>query len=245
MRRAPHKKMLGHLHDAGNAVTLASYPRMPVTAFLASGLECFRFPPGFPFRSHETLMDARFLKSATDVSRLGDCHSEVAFVGRSNVGKSSLLNALVRQKQLARTSKTPGRTREINVFLAGPDRWIVDLPGYGYAKRPAKERSAWQGMIERYLTTRETLRMIFVLVDAEVGPTPLDLQMIEWLESIDRDYCIVATKSDRVKASRQHAQRRDVAAVLGLTAPDIAWVSSSTGTGIDDLRREVAEILST
>jgi GTP-binding protein len=188
-------------------------------------------------------MDVRFLKSATDVSQLGACHAEVAFVGRSNVGKSSLLNALVRRKQLARVSKTPGRTREINVFLTGPDRWIVDLPGYGYAKVSAKERSAWQGMLEGYLTTRETLRVIFVLVDAEVGPTPLDHQMIEWLQSIDRDYRVVATKADRVKSSRQLAQRRDVAAVLGLTAPDIAWVSSSTGTGIDELRREVAEIL--
>jgi len=188
-------------------------------------------------------MDARFLKSATHVSQLGACHAEVAFVGRSNVGKSSLLNALVRQKQLARTSKTPGRTREINVFVTGADRWIVDLPGYGYAKVSAKERSAWQNMIEGYLMTRETLRMIFVLVDAEVGPTPLDQQMIEWLQSINRDYRVVATKSDRVKASRLHAQRRDVAEVLGLTAIDIAWVSASKGTGIDELRREVAEIL--
>jgi len=188
-------------------------------------------------------MDARFLKSATHVSQLGACHSEVAFAGRSNVGKSSLLNALVRRKQLARVSKTPGRTREINVFLIGPDRWMVDLPGYGYAKGPAKERAAWKGMLEGYVTTRSTLRMIFVLVDAEVGPTPLDHQMIEWLQSIDRDYRVVATKSDRVKASRRVAQQRNVAAVLGLTIPDIAWVSSSTGTGIDELRREVAEIL--
>mgnify|MGYP003694292377 CR=1 FL=1 len=107
----------------------------------------------------------------------------------------------------------------------------------GTPSGPAKERSAWKGMLEGYLTTRETLRVIFVLVDAEVGPTPLDHQMIEWLQSIDRDYRVVAAKSDRVKASRQLAQRRDVAAVLGLTTPDIAWVSSSTGMGIDELRR--------
>lgn len=189
------------------------------------------------------LMDVRFLKSATDVSQLGACHAEVAFVGRSNVGKSSLLNALARRKHLARASKTPGRTREINVFVTGPDRWIVDLPGYGYAKVPAKQRHAWLGMLEGYLATRDTLRVIFVLVDAEVGPTPLDHQMIEWLQSVDRDYRVVATKSDRVKPSRQIAQRRDVAAALGLMPPDIAWVSSSTGTGIDELRREVTEIL--
>jgi GTP-binding protein len=189
------------------------------------------------------LTDVRFLKSATDVSQLGACHAEVAFVGRSNVGKSSLLNALARRKKLARVSQTPGRTREVNVFLTGQDRWIVDLPGYGYAKGPAKERSEWQGMLEGYLTTRETLRVIFVLVDAEVGPTPLDHQMIEWLQSIGRDYRVVAAKSDRVKAGRQLARRGDIAAALGLAAPNIAWVSSSTGTGIDELRREVAEIL--
>ncbi len=191
----------------------------------------------------QPLTDARFLVSASDARTLGVCHAEVAFVGRSNVGKSSLLNALANQRQLARVSKTPGRTRLINVFLTGPDRWIVDLPGYGFATGPAKERAGWQAMIAGYLTGRPTLRMVYQLVDAEVGPTRLDHQTLDWLRSQDLPIRVVATKADQVKPSRQLAQRRDVAAALGLQPPDIAWVSAAKGTGIADLRKEVAGIL--
>jgi len=189
------------------------------------------------------LHDLKFVTSASDVKQLGVCHAEVAFVGRSNVGKSSLLNALAMQTQLARVSKTPGRTRLINVFLTGPDRWVVDLPGYGYAAGPKAESDTWRAMIEGYLTGRRSLRMVFVLVDAEVGPTKLDHQMIDWLRHSELPCRIVATKADQVKPSRQLAQRRDVAAAFGLQAGDIAWASSSKGTGIADLRKEVAALL--
>ncbi|MDP2874953.1 MAG: ribosome biogenesis GTP-binding protein YihA/YsxC [Holophaga sp.] len=191
----------------------------------------------------QPLHDLKFVTSASDVKQLGVCHAEVAFVGRSNVGKSSLLNALAMQTQLARVSKTPGRTRLINVFLTGPDRWVVDLPGYGYAGGPKAEKATWSAMIEGYLTGRRTLRMVFVLVDAQVGPTKLDHQMIDWLRHAELPCRIVATKADQVKPSRQLAQRRDVAADLGLAPGDIAWASSSKGTGIVDLRKEVASLL--
>ena len=191
----------------------------------------------------QPLKDTQFVTSAASVQQLGSAHAEVAFVGRSNVGKSSLLNALCFQKGLAKTSKTPGRTRLINVFVTGTDRWIVDLPGYGFALGPAKERETWQAMIEGYLTGRKSLRMVYVLVDAEVGPTKLDHQMLDWLRSVDLPYRIVATKCDQVKSSRQLAQRRDVAAVLGLQTTDIAWVSAEKGTGIPDLRMEIAGML--
>jgi len=191
----------------------------------------------------QPLHDTRFLTSATDFRRLGVCHAEVAFVGRSNVGKSSLLNTLAGQKQLARVSKTPGRTRLINVFLTGMDRWIVDLPGYGFASGPREESDTWREMIEGYLQGRKSLCMVFVLVDAEVGPTKLDHQMVDWLRSMDLPCRIVATKVDQVKPSRQLAQRRDVAAAMNLQAQDIAWVSSTKGTGLPELRKEIAVLL--
>ena len=189
------------------------------------------------------LFDARFLTSASDMKQLGVCHAEVAFIGRSNVGKSSLLNALTNHKQLARVSKTPGRTRLINVFLTGKDRWIVGLPGYGFATGPAKERAGWEQMISGYLTGRKTLRMVFVLVDAEVGPTKLDLQTLDWLRSMDLPFRIVATKADQVKPSKALKQRKDVAAVLSVLPGDLAWVSAAKGTGIPELRFEVAGLL--
>ena len=189
------------------------------------------------------LRHARFLVSASDAKQLGACHAEVALVGRSNVGKSSLLNALTGQPRLARVSRTPGRTRLMNVFLTGPDRWIVDLPGYGYAAGPRPESDAWRAMIEGYLLGRPSLRMLFVLVDAEVGPTALDLQMLDWLRHVRLTHRIVATKTDQVKPGRQVAQRRDVAAALHLHPDDLAWVSSKKGKGLTGLRNEMAALL--
>ena len=186
--------------------------------------------------------DVKYLLSETAPERLGPCAAEVTFVGRSNVGKSTLLNALCR-KDLARVSNAPGRTRTINVFLAGRDRWLVDLPGYGYIEDRPAERSGWGAMIEGYLTGRPTLRMVFVLIDAKVGPTRLDLQMLKWLEAKGLPWRAVATKADQVKASRAVAQRRDVAHALGLQPEDLAWVSADTGLGVRELRAETAALL--
>jgi GTP-binding protein len=178
----------------------------------------------------------RFVLSADGVGRLPDSRSEVAFVGRSNVGKSSLINALANSKGLAIVSKTPGRTRLLNCFALTDDTTVVDCPGYGYASAPAKMRASWQKMAETYLLTREQLTMILVLVDGEIGPTPLDQQMLAWLRSNTLPHSVIATKHDKVKAAKRDKRQRELAAGCDLIPSDIVWVSAAKGTGIDRLR---------
>jgi len=121
-----------------------------------------------------------FVTSAVDISTLPGSPAEVAVVGRSNVGKSSLINALANHKQLARVSNTPGRTQLINLFTLPNGSTLVDLPGYGYAAVPGRIKQGWQKMIEGYLLDREELVNVYVLVDGEIGPTKLDVQMLTW-----------------------------------------------------------------
>jgi GTP-binding protein len=182
-----------------------------------------------------------FVQSATDVAQLPPAVHEVAIVGRSNVGKSSLINAVANRKKLALVSNTPGRTRLLNLFqlqgqYVATGGTLMDLPGYGYAAASKGERVKWQKMIETYLLTREHLDMIVVLVDGEVGPTKLDLTMLEWAEGNDLPYAIVATKHDKVKAQQRDKRRADLAAKCGRPAGEILWVSAAKGTGIDALR---------
>jgi GTP-binding protein len=178
----------------------------------------------------------RFLQSATRTHQLPDSEAEVAFVGRSNVGKSSLINALANQKQLARVSNTPGRTQLINVFAHEGGGTLVDLPGYGFAKVPGRVRRDWPEMIEGYLLERASLVMVFVLVDGEIGPTPLDVQMLEWLRANEVPHTVVATKTDKVKSAQRQRRRRELAAGCRLEPGDIVWVSASKGVNIDQLR---------
>lgn len=188
------------------------------------------------------LGEVRFLVSQTDPSLLGPCQAEIAFAGRSNAGKSSLLNALLR-KNLARVSGTPGRTRTISVFLVGREQWMVDLPGYGYASGPAASRAGWGPMIEGYMTGRESLRMVFVLIDAEIGPTKLDLQMLRWLQSEGVPWRVVAAKADQISASRVQARKSELAQAVGVRAEDLAWVSVLKGYGVRELRRDAEALL--
>jgi GTP-binding protein len=189
------------------------------------------------------LQDIKYLKTETDPAKLGDSRAEVCFVGRSNVGKSTLLNAVCGRK-LAHVSSTPGRTRTLNVFEAKPGRWLVDLPGYGFAMGPAAEREAWAAMIEGYLPSRPSLRMVFSLVDAKVGPTKLDLQMLDWLEAANLPWCVVATKADQVKPSHTAARKKEVAHALGLQPDELGWVSAAKTVGVKELRGAVCDLLS-
>ena len=184
-----------------------------------------------------------FVRSATRVDELPPSPAEVAFVGRSNVGKSALVNALANRRQLARVSNTPGRTQVINLFTVDGDHGgtLVDLPGYGFAKAPKSVRRDWPTMIEGYLLARDELAMVYVLVDGAIGPTPLDARMLDWLRAHGVPHTVVATKADKVRSSKRAARRRDLAAGCALDEGDVIWVSATTGAGIDDLRSLVRD----
>jgi len=181
-------------------------------------------------------LQLKFILSATRTSQLPESPAEVAFVGRSNVGKSALINALANQRQLARVSNTPGRTQLINLFAHAGGGTVVDLPGYGYAKVPSRVRKDWPEMIEGYLLDREELEMVFVLVDGVIGPTPLDVQMLDWLRECGVPHTVVATKMDKVKSSKKRTRKRDLAEGCMLEVGDIVWVSSAKGVNLDQLR---------
>lgn len=152
-------------------------------------------------------MDVEFLISAFKENQypVSD-RPEIAFAGKSNVGKSSLINTLVNRKKLARTSSTPGRTQSINFFRFGKTLYLVDLPGYGFARVPVKVKKSWQQMVESYLVRRPTLKAVVVILDIRRDPASGDLDLIQWLRHYNIHPIIVLTKAD--KLSRQQAQRR-------------------------------------
>jgi GTP-binding protein len=186
----------------------------------------------------------QFVRSVPEHELLGDSRAEVAFIGRSNVGKSSLVNAIANRNKLAKTSKSPGVTRLLNLYELGDGTTLVDCPGYGYASASKTERNAWQKMMDRYLLEREQLEMVAVLVDGEIGPTKLDLQMLEWLRHHTLPHTVVATKHDKVKASLRDKRKKEVAAACQLEPSDVIWVSAAKNVGIDRLRDVVRVWLS-
>lgn len=184
-----------------------------------------------------------FVRSATDHRDLPHAPAEVAIVGRSNVGKSSLINAMANRKQLAMVSNTPGRTQLLNQFVLPSGHTVVDLPGYGFAKVPAAMRGTWQVMIEGYLLEREELVCTLVLVDGEIGPTKLDVQMLEWLRASELTHLVVATKLDKVKPSKLGARKAELAAGCMLEIGDVIWTSAAKADGIEFLRGRVLDLL--
>jgi GTP-binding protein len=190
-----------------------------------------------------------FLKSAPSLQFLPDAEApEVAFAGRSNVGKSSLLNKLTNRIGLARTSNTPGRTQELNFFDVGePLRFrLVDMPGYGFAKAPKDVVRKWRFLINDYLRGRAVLKRALVLVDSRHGLKDVDLDVMKMLDEAAVSYRLVLTKADKVKASELAAVTAATEAVARrrpAAHPDVIATSAETGLGIDALRRAVVEVL--
>ena len=181
-------------------------------------------------------LELSFVISADRLEKLPESAAEVAVVGRSNVGKSSLINALANRNGLANTSNTPGRTQLLNCFALPDGATVVDCPGYGYAKTSKARRASMSTMIERYLLGRDELQMVMVLVDGEVGPTPLDRSMLEWLREEGLPHQVIATKHDKVKAAQREKRKRELAAACDLEPGDVVWVSAARNVGIDRLR---------
>jgi GTP-binding protein len=188
------------------------------------------------------ITSAEFVLSAASLRQLPrNGMGEVAFLGRSNVGKSSLINRLCARKALARTSGDPGRTRELNYYLINRQFYFVDLPGYGYARVPEQVRSSWGKLIEQYLKNRDQLRLVVQLIDARHEPTELDLMMVGWLDYYDIPFLVALTKADKLPASkmpRYLAAARDVFTKYRRCAEVIPF-SAVTGIGKSDLVRSI------
>ena len=180
------------------------------------------------------ITSAEFVKSAFERSHwTTDNLPEIAFLGRSNVGKSSLLNSLLSRKGLARTSNTPGRTQSINFFLINESFYFVDLPGYGYAKVSKTMREDWGVMAEEYLAERENLVLSIQLTDARHKPTALDKQLNEWLNFYDKKHLVVATKSDKLSNNKLSKSMKEIESILPTSK--IITYSSVSGKGKDEL----------
>lgn len=185
----------------------------------------------------------------TSAPSLDDCPPEdlpeVCFAGRSNVGKSSLINKLTNKKRLARTSNTPGKTQQMNYYNIDQKFYIVDLPGFGFAKVPEKERQRWGKDIKQYLLQRNTLNMVLHLVDARHDPTRLDTDFFYWMASKQKPFSVILTKADKLSGNKLAASKKTVKKTLekmNIEVP-IVVTSSDSGKGIKDLESLILEFV--
>ena len=190
------------------------------------------------------IISAEFLVGVTTLRQLpkGEV-PEIAFLGRSNVGKSSLINKLCNRKALARKSVEPGKTRELNYYLVNKCFYFVDLPGYGYAKAPEHIRSSWGALIEKYLKLRKQIALVAQLVDSRHDPTPLDMMMVGWLEYYEIPFVVVLTKADKLPRSKMPAYVREARTKFQHFSycKDVIPFSAVSGEGKKELLQTVAE----
>ncbi len=191
------------------------------------------------------IKDAIYIGSYVDLAQLPEgVEPEIALLGRSNVGKSSLINKAVRRKNLAKSSSTPGKTRTINYYLINKSWYLVDLPGYGYAKVSKKERQSWGKMIENYLLKRDKLRGVVLLLDIRHPPQASDKAMKAWLEHNNIPLMLVATKADKISRSARGKHLHTISKELGLSSADMLFCFSAvTGEGIEEIKAAWQEVL--
>jgi GTP-binding protein len=184
-----------------------------------------------------------FLKSATEPSQYPEeSIPEIAFAGRSNVGKSSLINSLLNRKRLARTSTVPGKTRLINFFKINDRLCFVDLPGYGYAKVPLSVKKTWGPMVERYLKERKNLRLVILILDIRREPSADDLALVDWLQHYNVNFLYVLTKVDKLSKNQVTVRYRKIMEHLKPTHDEnVILFSSKTGYGKDNVWRKIIE----
>ena len=168
---------------------------------------------------------------------------EVAFAGKSNVGKSSLINTLVNRKKLAHTSSTPGRTQSINFFLINDKISFVDLPGYGFARVPLQIKKQWKPMVESYLKSRKNLHLVVVILDSRREPSPDDLNLIEWLRFYNIPIVVVLTKIDKISRNQRTKQKDLVKKTLKIEDNQLVMFSALTGEGKDKLWKKILSFL--
>ena len=190
--------------------------------------------------------NASFLIGAVSPKQYPDTgYAEIALCGRSNVGKSSLINRVIRRRNLARTSSQPGKTRQLNYYLIETDTvpfYFVDLPGYGFARAGKEERIQWSGFIEKYLTDRDEIALVIQIVDIRHKPTNDDVQMYRWLHYYGKKVCVVATKADKISKGQYARACNEVRSVLNMSEDDPLIVfSSETGYGLEALNILIEE----
>ncbi len=190
------------------------------------------------------IRSAKFICSAVTPGQYPpDDLLEVAFAGRSNVGKSSLINKILNRKKLVRTSKTPGRTQLLNFFEINELWRFVDLPGYGYAKVPVEVQKRWRPMVESYLTTRVNLRGMVWLLDIRREVSKEDLQLWDWLQAKQVEVIIVVTKADKLSKNKRNKQAASIAKSLGRKAQELIQFSATSGEGKDEIWQALRQLL--